>query len=335
MYKIIFFLIIYFQISNLSFSQNLIPNGDFEGPGADTSNCMNYLRSIGWNTAIFYSVPLIFTKNCDDHTRKADKNVFGNQKPEKGEVYIGLHANDNLFTKLNKPLEAGKDYCFSMYVSMAERHASKGEIGARFSNKTLYEKNVKVSSIAYFKPNFDTLLQKTDTAEWIRICGTYHAKGWEKYIFIGNFKSVYVNKEETFIFVDNISLTPKKNNNCCPEEATFKKGNTILLKNLLFKLGSSKIESSSFPELNKLVIFLKNNPDIKIKIDGYTDNTGNDKNNRILSSERAKSVYNYLVKKGISYTRISSEGHGSKLNKYPNDTPENKAKNRRVEISFY
>jgi len=333
MYKIIFFLANYFQIINLSFSQNLIPNGDFEGPEADTSNCMNFLQSKGWNHTKYGA--LTFTKNCVDHTRKADRNVYGNQKPQKGEVYIGLYGNSLLFSTLSKPLEAGKDYCFSMYVSMAEKNAKKGEIGAYFSKKILYGKEGKRSPITYFKPHFDTILQKTDTANWIRICGTYHAKGWEKYIFIGNFKSIYVNNEEPFIYVDNISLTLQKNNNCCPEEETFKKGNTILLKNLLFELGSSKIESSSFPELNKLVIFLKNNPNIKIKIDGYTDNTGDDENNQILSSERAKSVCNYLVGKGISFKRISSEGHGSKLNKYPNDTPENKAKNRRVEISFY
>jgi len=83
----------------------------------------------------------------------------------------------------------------------------------------------------------------------------------------------------------------------------------ILLANIFFDLGKSTLRSESFIELNKLVSFLEENPNVKVEIGGHTDSRGS--NNKVLSENRAKAVYNYCMDKGISQARLTSKGYGS------------------------
>jgi OOP family OmpA-OmpF porin len=77
---------------------------------------------------------------------------------------------------------------------------------------------------------------------------------------------------------------------------------------------------------------LQKNPTIKIEIAGHTDNKGDKKYNQTLSQKRAETVVNYIVKKGIAITRLTAKGYGDTTPIAPNDTEENKAKNRRTEL---
>lgn len=83
----------------------------------------------------------------------------------------------------------------------------------------------------------------------------------------------------------------------------------ILLANVFFDLNKSTLRQESYVELNKLVEFLNQNPTIKIEIGGHTDSRGN--NNDVLSNDRAKSVYYFVVSKGIDPSRITYKGYGS------------------------
>ena len=85
-------------------------------------------------------------------------------------------------------------------------------------------------------------------------------------------------------------------------------------------------------ELNKLVTFLQQNPDLKIEIGGHTDNIGSAKDNQILSENRAKSVYNYLLKNQIELNRLSFKGYGQNKPIEYNDTEKGRANNRRTEF---
>ena len=77
---------------------------------------------------------------------------------------------------------------------------------------------------------------------------------------------------------------------------------------------------------------LQKNPTLKIEIAGHTDNKGDKKYNQVLSQKRAESVVAYLVQKGIATIRLSAKGYGDSMPLVPNDTEENKAKNRRTEL---
>jgi OmpA-OmpF porin, OOP family len=74
--------------------------------------------------------------------------------------------------------------------------------------------------------------------------------------------------------------------------------------------------------------------DARISLEGHTDSEGDDASNLALSKSRAKSVAEYLVKKGIEANRVTSDGFGETRPIAPNDTAENKAKNRRVDMKL-
>ena len=82
--------------------------------------------------------------------------------------------------------------------------------------------------------------------------------------------------------------------------------------------------------LDQLIEFLTENPLICIQIQGHTDNIGNDAENMKLSENRARSVYNYLVLKGISAKRLTYHGYGKTMPVAENDSEEGRAKNRRT-----
>ncbi len=102
--------------------------------------------------------------------------------------------------------------------------------------------------------------------------------------------------------------------------------------NIYFETGSDVIKKSSYADLDRLVAILKKHPEVKARVEGHTDNTGNEAKNMTLSKTRAKSVADYLVGHGEPADHISSEGFGITKPVATNDTKEGRAKNRRVEI---
>ncbi len=112
-------------------------------------------------------------------------------------------------------------------------------------------------------------------------------------------------------------------------------GSITELKNVFFDVNKWDLKPESKAELDKLVAFLKQNPSIKIELSGHTDNSGDKKFNQTLSTNRAKAVYDYLIKEGgIIPSRLTYKGYADTKPKVPNDSPENKAKNRRTEFKI-
>lgn len=101
---------------------------------------------------------------------------------------------------------------------------------------------------------------------------------------------------------------------------------------ILFASGKSELNASSQDALTKFAQTLQDNPETNIAISGHTDNTGSDKINQPLSEERAKSVANFLISKGVASTRMTTVGNGSNQPVADNTTADGRAKNRRVEI---
>ena len=110
-------------------------------------------------------------------------------------------------------------------------------------------------------------------------------------------------------------------------------GSIVELKNVFFDVDKWDLKPESKAELDKLIAFLTKNATLKVELGGHTDNSGDKKNNLILSSNRAKAVYDYLITNGnIVAARLQFKGYGDTMPKVANDTPENKAKNRRTEF---
>ncbi|MEO6348983.1 MAG: OmpA family protein [Aquaticitalea sp.] len=101
---------------------------------------------------------------------------------------------------------------------------------------------------------------------------------------------------------------------------------------VLFDTGKFQLKASASGELKKLVDAIKAIPKAKIVVEGHTDNVGNPASNKTLSENRAKEVSNYLKTKLSSSYQFEIKGYGDSQPVAPNDSDENKQKNRRVEI---
>ncbi|WP_177761212.1 OmpA family protein [Flavobacterium sp. I3-2] len=110
----------------------------------------------------------------------------------------------------------------------------------------------------------------------------------------------------------------------------------IFASDLLFATNSYTLTTQEEGALKDFVKLLnkKKNRDKKIRIDGYTDNTGTVQYNNVLSENRANSVMKYLEAEGIETSRMSTKGFGQSKPVADNNTPEGRQKNRRVEITI-
>ena len=113
-----------------------------------------------------------------------------------------------------------------------------------------------------------------------------------------------------------------------------KVGKKVVLKNILFETGKSTLTASSYTELDHLLTIMNENAEMKIEISGHTDNTGSEPINAKLSAARAKAVVDYLVKNGITDTRMIFKGYGSSQPITDNTSSAGRAKNRRVEFKI-
>jgi OOP family OmpA-OmpF porin len=119
----------------------------------------------------------------------------------------------------------------------------------------------------------------------------------------------------------------------CPDElpkAVQKFTGTI--KGINFQTGSAKITKASYPTLDAAAKVLKDFPGIKMEIQGHTDDVGDDDKNMKLSQDRAQSVKDYLVSKGVEEGRLQAHGYGETKPIDPKKTAAARAKNRRVEF---
>lgn len=111
-----------------------------------------------------------------------------------------------------------------------------------------------------------------------------------------------------------------------------KSGASVVLNNIFFPSNSAILNPESSTELNKVVEFLGLNPTVKIELSGHTDDVGSDADNLSLSEKRAKSVYEFLVGKGVAKERLVFKGYGETKPKQPNTNEANRALNRRIEF---
>ena len=108
------------------------------------------------------------------------------------------------------------------------------------------------------------------------------------------------------------------------------KGKEFVLRNIFFDTNAFALMESSKAELDIFVDYLKKNDDLFLEIGGHTDSDGGEAANMELSEKRAKSVFDYVVSQGVPASRLTYKGYGESHAIVPNDSAENKAKNRRT-----
>jgi outer membrane protein OmpA-like peptidoglycan-associated protein len=126
-----------------------------------------------------------------------------------------------------------------------------------------------------------------------------------------------------------------KPNKGCPEVAADVKARlNVIFENLLFASNSANIDPTSLDDLDQLVEIMNDDKDLRLSIEGHTDNRGDNQYNLQLSSLRATAVKEYLVRGGISSERISAVGYGETRPLTSNETAQGRIKNRRVELNI-
>jgi outer membrane protein OmpA-like peptidoglycan-associated protein/tetratricopeptide (TPR) repeat protein len=163
---------------------------------------------------------------------------------------------------------------------------------------------------------------------------------------LGKNYSLNVSKEKYLFYSDNFALE-EKNSSKDPylleiglqpihepldDGTMLTKSKPVILKNVFFETGKADLRPESLTELKQLKKLLEDNKQLKIQLNGHTDDVGSDEDNLSLSDARAKAVYNYLVENGISASRLQSKGFGETQPIDTNDTPEGRQNNRRTEF---
>ncbi|PIE51416.1 hypothetical protein CSA37_11860 [Candidatus Fermentibacteria bacterium] len=115
--------------------------------------------------------------------------------------------------------------------------------------------------------------------------------------------------------------------------AALREGEVMSFDNIYFDSGSANLKPESYTVLDSVAILMRDNPTARMQIAGHTDSDGSASSNQSLSERRAQSVYRYLTSTGIAGSRLSTAGFGESNPVAPNDSPANKARNRRIEFT--
>ena len=303
---------------------------------------------------------------CGGRECLTPRNKMGNQPPHTGDAYCGIYCSkenyrEYLQTELKEPLRKGHRYRVSFWASLADKSPNAiATLGALFTVDRISDTtwnilmNNEVSDLGngqkqiiatYYKPQVANpsrfVLIYMD--QWNEITGEFTAEGGEKYLTIGNFNSfnhsgvVPTHADNAvlsgaYYYIDDVSVEcldcteTKSDTTTAP-----KKGEVVILRNVLFDTDKSDLLPQSYNDLHNLIALLEAHPTLKIELRGHTDNQGTIERNRILSEARAKAVMDYLVQHGIDKDRLTWRAFGKTMPIDSNATPEGRQNNRRVE----
>lgn len=263
---------------------------------------------------------------------------------------------ESIQSKLKNKLSKDKIYCFRMNIMLSPHSGySINKIGVLFSTEPTYYNYLEIPkkySLLFSEPLHNS-------TNWKTLCKSFVATGSEAYITLGRFSSLeeteIIRREplqpslldvniSAYYLIDDLQLyevVSHESCGCSVEKITeslipfdelendrgVKKFN---LSSVQFDFDKSEIKESFLPELNKLLTFLINHPNVKIRINGHTDNEGTDTYNYKLSDDRARAIFLWLINNGVNQSRLTYRGFGSEepMNDISKDI------NRRVEFEI-
>jgi outer membrane protein OmpA-like peptidoglycan-associated protein/tetratricopeptide (TPR) repeat protein len=144
-----------------------------------------------------------------------------------------------------------------------------------------------------------------------------------------------VNRQGYLFYSDNYSLKDKSPDSTYQKDIPLQPievNASVVLRNIFFDVNKYDLKTTSQVELDRVADLLRQNPTLKIQIEGHTDNAGSPAENQKLSEHRAQAVVAYLISKGISASRLAYKGFGETKPIADNKTEEGRAQNRRTEL---
>jgi len=299
--------------------ENLVPNGSFESIGKKPKRLGKIESATGWVSPTGVRADLFVETKIPEIG--VPDNAYGQEDPQEGDNYIGVTGfsygnkvtRSYVMTKLEAPMKKGMKYCVKMYVSLAEasKYASNN-MGVMFSKKQFgTESKVSIiedASIVHLNNDYETISARYD---WTEICGTYTAKGGEKYITLGNFASNDETRFErmkkdaktkdirvkqvisAYYYIDDVSvrlLDQEKGQKCdCLQEDAGDAYSTLIYqksfivteemtakekvddREVYFAFGKSKLSAEGKSSLDFIAKMLEENPNKKLQILGHNN----------------------------------------------------------------
>lgn len=365
-----------------SFAQgNLVPNGGFEELSGKLKADSKVDVADGWNSLTGTAAD-IFSAESKEPGMKTPDNLYGREKPYAGSNYAGIVAysyqgkepRTYITAEFTKPLEAGKKYCVRFFVSLSDL----SKMGVNNVGAHIYENQYNMSDSnepllveANIKHSRNKIIETA--VFWEPICGTYIAKGGEKFIAIGNFyadKSTGSSKmkkapqfkeaqiNSAYYFVDEVSVVEQKDAEVCecekeefvdvPKVVYRKQEDNMTQNEMAEQVVQTKIEFDSLSaalkpvalgQVRKLADYLKTKSSLTVAIVGHCSDVEMDKVKKnpalaTLSQNRAKAVGDELIKAGIDKKRFKLEGVKNSRPFVYASTPDEHRENQAVNIEI-
>ena len=320
---------------------------DFNLPGWKSANTgtPDYYNQCSWGDC---DVPFNWAGESNAHSGVAYAGIYvwskPNSKPRSYREYIQ--------GELLVPLQKDKLYRLEFYYKLASYSVySADRIGLLLSDSSVFLGNDQTINQ---KPTLSWIRNEPITSgAWELATIDYRAVGGEKYIVIGNFydnlatqfSSLEIRKGKSpmlngsaYFYIDDVAVIPL--DPPPPPPLVWSDGKEIkpeeiyVLKNIQFEFDKYVLLPVSFPELDKLVSILQEKPQWKAELTGHTDDIGSEEYNLELSRNRASSVGQYLVSRGIALERLTTQGFGKQRPLVPAKDEGARTLNRRVEVRF-
>lgn len=355
--------------STVVFSQNLVPNPGFEKyavcPGNYTRGVKEF-RVNDWYPASA-GTPDHF-HICSIGEADVPHNWAGVSDAYEGNGYSGIYTwmsidkdyREYLQCKLTEPLRKDSTYI----VSFRFKLSSYSKYAADRMGILLTEKAEKMHHDRAWRitPTLQLILDSAltpATGYWESANFEYKARGGEHYITLGNFadnastnhyriRHRIIQQEmlahSAYYYIDEVIVSSKYRHlpdsiriQDTPAFATeaVQLDKRYILNDIRFAFNSYKLVSSSFEQLDKVVMYLEMNPYHKVQLLGHTDDVGSEQYNLTLSRNRANAVAAYLISRGIPASRVETYGYGKEQPLVAGDTEEIRSINRRVEVKFF
>ncbi|HXH99523.1 MAG TPA: OmpA family protein [Sphingobacteriaceae bacterium] len=247
-------------------------------------------------------------------------NTFG----EESSLTISSNGKTAFFAADRKGGFGGMDiYSFELPEKLRPKMVTyvKGQVFDKETNEVLDGK-IQIINLANGKVVYDDVAD-LETGEFLATMP------------IGNMYALNVSKEGFLFYSENFSLKSVKNNIPYLIKVPLQKiaiGKMVTLKNIFFETNKFDLLPESKAELQQLVSFLQQNLKVTIEISGHTDNIGDAQLNTVLSDNRAKVVYNYLISNKIIPSRLTYKGYGKGQPVANNNSEEGRQTNRRTEF---
>lgn len=339
---------ILFLIANLSCfclqSQNLVKNPSFE----ISNRCPKELGTLS-EDAVSWRIPTSGTTDyfttCSQEL-SPESNFIGSQKPFDGESFAGLYLyapndyREYLTAEFIAPLKKGESYKISFMVNLAENvEFAVNEFDVLLTKKLFKMDTSRNLDLFYIKSSLSTNYKRiiesdfvADSDNWTKVSTTITAKGGERFLTLGNFRTNSGTKKlvarkatrkSSYYYVDMVTVESAD---------SYKLEELYVIDDLNFDFNETAVKIDYNKQLKGLITYLKANPKLKVYLYGHTDTKGSLKYNEDLSQKRAEIVANFLVKSGLSKSRVAWKGFGFRKPIVENDKEDLQFKNRRVEF---